>query len=91
LIDVSGARWVLSRKAQEYVDSKVFCFTRVFESHTDAYKWKERRKADKEPSIAIKSSDSSSKGDSSNEETTASRVFVKQEQERKEESLKAWL
>ena len=43
LIDVAGARWLFDslEKAQEYVDTKVFRFARVFESKREGLTWKE--------------------------------------------------
>jgi hypothetical protein len=70
LIDVSGARWIFQdlKKAQEYVDMKVFRFARVFEGHPDALKWKDGETAAKEP-ITVDSSDSSDDDDSSGDES----------------------
>jgi hypothetical protein len=43
LIDIAGARWIFDslEKAQEYVDTKVFRFARVFESKREGLTWKE--------------------------------------------------
>jgi hypothetical protein len=43
LIDVAGARWVFDslEKSQEYVDTKVFRYARVFERKSEAMAWKE--------------------------------------------------
>jgi hypothetical protein len=42
LVDVAGARWVFQnlKKAQEYVDTKVFRFARIFESEAEALTWR---------------------------------------------------
>jgi hypothetical protein len=42
LVDVAGARWVFQnlKKAQEYVDTKVFRFARIFESKAEALTWR---------------------------------------------------
>jgi hypothetical protein len=43
LIDVAGARWIFGslEKSQEYVDTKVFRYARVFERKSEATEWKE--------------------------------------------------
>jgi hypothetical protein len=43
LINVTGARWIFSslEKSQEYVDTKVFQYARVFERKSEAMAWKE--------------------------------------------------
>jgi hypothetical protein len=42
LVDVAGARCVFQnlKKAQEYVDTKVFRFARIFESEAEALTWR---------------------------------------------------
>jgi hypothetical protein len=42
LVDVAAARWIFQNleKAQEYVDTKVFCFARIFESEAGALTWR---------------------------------------------------
>jgi hypothetical protein len=70
LVDVAGARWIFDNieKAQEYVDTKVFRFARVFESKQEALIWKEGG-ADTPLKVSDDPSDpdSSSNGDDSSD------------------------